>query len=145
MNLSGRRRRVPERQQFCGPRHSKAPQDRRTMNFMDDKVSKLPIIALIAAAGGALLAFSIAQFNEKKDAQETAVQGLNAEHAETEAVMRKIGEEAAAAERNRPTDPNEARRAFEATEALKRLDEKDEAEWQRSHPQSTPNSPRSHD
>jgi outer membrane murein-binding lipoprotein Lpp len=116
------------------------------MNFMNDKVSKLPIIALIAGAGGALLAFCIAQFDEKKDAQETAVQGLNAQHAETEAVMRKIGEEAAAAERNRATDPNEARRALEVTEALKRLDEKDEAEWQRSHPQSTPNSaPLSHD
>ena len=38
--------------------------------------------------------------------------------------MRKIGEEAAAAKRNRPIDPNEARRALEASEALKRLDEK---------------------
>jgi hypothetical protein len=124
---------MQERERFCDPRHSKAPLDRRTMNLMDDKVSKFPIVALIAAAAGALLAFSIAQFNEKKDAQETAVQGLDAEHTETEAVMRKIGEEAAAAERNRPNDPNEARRALEASEALKRLDEKEEADWQRAH------------
>jgi hypothetical protein len=45
---------VPERQQFCEPRHTKAPPDQRTMSFMDEKVSKLSIVALIAAAGGAL-------------------------------------------------------------------------------------------
>jgi hypothetical protein len=103
---------------------------------MDDKVSKAPMIALITATAGGLLIFSIAQFREKKSAQEIAINALQAEHAKTEAVMRNIGEKAETEAGVIRQDKKAAYRRTAAAQELKRLEAEDRAAT--ALPRSTP-------
>jgi hypothetical protein len=103
---------------------------------MEEKISKGPILALLATSAAGLIIFSIAQFQEKKASQETAVNALQAEHAETGAVMRDIGKKAEQEELQQRQDKEAAyQRTPEALE-LKRLELEDRAAT--ALPRSTP-------
>jgi hypothetical protein len=100
---------------------------------MDDKVSKLPMIALIAASAIGVLAFSIGQYSEKKTAQETSVNELRAEHIATEAVMKKIGQDSIAETERRNEAAQRAYISSPQYQEAKRLEAEDR-EWLKTHP-----------
>ena len=81
----------------------------------------------------ALLAFSVWQSTQKKDKQQAAYDQAAREQTETEAVMRKIGEEAARGKAQGAADEERAYRSSAAAMELKKLDEADEAEWRAKH------------
>jgi hypothetical protein len=94
---------------------------------MLEKVSKTPIILVLAAAAASVLALSIAQFNGKKSEQETALKALQKEHEDTSAAMRELGRRAAAAEEAAAAAREKAYRETPEAIELQRLEAEDRA------------------
>ncbi|HEX3912695.1 MAG TPA: hypothetical protein VHW71_04240 [Steroidobacteraceae bacterium] len=100
---------------------------------MDEKVSKWPMIGLIAGSATALLAFSVWQSSERKAKQESEYRQLQERDQETAAAMQQIGAAAARAAKPDPTY-DELQREIAAQAAMDQLDREDAAEFARKHP-----------
>jgi type II secretory pathway component PulJ len=104
---------------------------------MNEKVARWPMIALIAASVLGLATFSVLQSEQQKAKQQAAYNQAARERAETEAVMKKLGQDAARAEAAElPPSTAEAYKRNAAAIELKRLEDDDRAAT--ALPRSTP-------
>jgi uncharacterized protein HemX len=98
---------------------------------MREKISPLPMIAVIAASAIGILIFSILQFRQKQELAAESVQQLATEHRETEAVMKAIGADAAQA-----AQQQQSKIGFTQSVELKKLEDEDRR-WLAEHPLPT--------
>src|ERR1700683_1299867 len=92
---------------------------------MHEKVNRWAIIAIIAASALGLATFSVLQSEQRKEKQQAAFDLAAKNEAETEAVMKKIGQEALSEEQQRNNAAQAEYLASPQYAELKRLEEED--------------------
>jgi hypothetical protein len=94
---------------------------------MEEKVNRWPIIGLIIAIAIGLATFSVLQSEQRKAQQQQAFDNAAREQASTEATMKKIGADAAAAAAHLEAEKQAAYDKTPAAIELKRLEAEDRA------------------
>lgn len=100
---------------------------------MNERTSKLPIIAVIAVTTATLVTLSITQFRAQQADQQRAYDAARTEHQATESVMAKIGQDSLNSAQKEAARRDAIYRTSPDYIELKRLQD-DDQRWLREHP-----------